>query len=154
LTCLKLAAQDLGALPATALEGCSSWYRSRPLDADGPDYVNGVLALQTALGPHELLRAMLDIERQHDRQRPYRHAPRTLDLDLLAHGGLVLDTATLTLPHPRMTQRAFVLCPLNELLATLGGTAAAPELPQLPDAQACDLLAATQGVTRIPLAGH
>ncbi|MGE5453261.1 MAG: 2-amino-4-hydroxy-6-hydroxymethyldihydropteridine diphosphokinase [Acidobacteriota bacterium] len=117
---LRSACSALQALPWTELEGISSVYRTAPVDADGPDYLNAVAAIASALGPQELLRALLMLERNHDRTRPYRHAPRTLDLDLLWYGGTVLHTPTLTLPHPRMLQRAFVVEPLTELLQTQG----------------------------------
>jgi len=102
------------------LAGCdllqsSSLYATAPIDADGDDYVNAVAAVVTDLTPHALLHALQAIEQQHGRQRPYRNAPRTLDLDLLLYGQQALDSAQLTLPHPRMTQRAFVLVPLLEI---------------------------------------
>lgn len=110
------AVRDLGCLPWTSVEAASSVYRTRPVDAGGPDYNNAVVALQSSLGPHELLHALLQLEREHDRTRPYWHAPRTLDLDLLWFDGLNVATADLSLPHPRLLQRAFVLEPLCELL--------------------------------------
>lgn len=115
---LQSALTALSALPWTRVEGISALYQTRPVDASGPDYLNAVAALQCALGPHELLRALLRLESDHDRTRPYRHAPRTLDLDLLWYDGFRCDTATLTLPHPRMLTRAFVLEPLVDLLDT------------------------------------
>jgi 2-amino-4-hydroxy-6-hydroxymethyldihydropteridine diphosphokinase len=99
----------------------SSFWRSAPVDAHGPDFVNAVARLETSLAPHALLDALQAIERRFGRERPYRHAPRTLDLDLLLYGvagddgGLVLDDPRLVLPHPRAAQRAFVLEPLAEL---------------------------------------
>jgi 2-amino-4-hydroxy-6-hydroxymethyldihydropteridine diphosphokinase len=86
------------------------------VDALGPDFLNLVVGLDTALTPLELLDALQAIEAQHGRERPYRNAPRTLDLDLLAHGDTVLDAARLVLPHPRALGRAFVLQPLLDLL--------------------------------------
>jgi 2-amino-4-hydroxy-6-hydroxymethyldihydropteridine diphosphokinase len=80
-----------------------------------PDYVNAVAALETELSPAQLLDSLQGIERRHGRERPYANAPRTLDLDLLTYGDLVLDSPMLTLPHPRMHARAFVLRPLLEL---------------------------------------
>jgi 2-amino-4-hydroxy-6-hydroxymethyldihydropteridine diphosphokinase len=93
----------------------SSAWRSAPVDAGGPDFLNAVAALDTALAPLELLDALQAIELAHGRERPYRHAPRTLDLDLLLYGDVRLDTPRLTLPHPRLGERAFVLCPLLEI---------------------------------------
>ena len=107
---------ELERLPDTHLAARSALYRSAPLDAPGqPDYLNAVAALDTELSPAQLLDALQAIEKRHGRERPYANAPRTLDLDLLTYGDLVLDSPVLTLPHPRMHQRAFVLQPLIEL---------------------------------------
>jgi 2-amino-4-hydroxy-6-hydroxymethyldihydropteridine diphosphokinase len=116
---LKAAVRELAALPGTHLAGVSSVWRSAPVDAGGPDFLNAVAALDTELAPLELLDALQAIEAAHGRERPYRHAPRTLDLDLLLHGDVVLESARLTLPHPRLTERAFVLLPLLELAPEL-----------------------------------
>ena len=114
----------LTALQALALPGsiaASSMWRSAPVDSSGPDYVNAVARLRTALAPHALLDALQAIEQRFGRERPYRNAPRTLDLDVLLYGaegddgGLVLSDDRLVLPHPRAAQRAFVLAPLAEL---------------------------------------
>lgn len=112
---LAAAVAGLGALPATQVRRVSSHYRSAPVDADGPDYVNAVLELETSLPPATLLQAMHALEAAHGRQRPYRHAPRTLDLDLLLYGQQVIDSGSLTVPHPRLHERAFVLRPLLEI---------------------------------------
>jgi len=88
---------------------------SAPVDAQGPDFFNAVLKLRTTLTPEQVLERLLALELAHGRQRPYRNAPRTLDLDLLLHGDTVLDTPRLQLPHPRLHERAFVLRPLAEL---------------------------------------
>lgn len=109
------AIDDLAALPQTRLAARSSLYRSAPVDASGPDFVNAVVALETALAPEVLLTEMQRIEQGAGRERPYRNAPRTLDLDLLRHGDIRMETPTLTLPHPRIAERAFVLLPLAEL---------------------------------------
>lgn len=116
---LQSALQALAALPGTRLRRQSSLYRSAPIESSGPDYLNAVAVLETELGPHELLQALQAIERDQGRERPYRNAPRTLDLDLLMHDSLTLDTPELTLPHPRAHQRAFVLRPLAELAPQL-----------------------------------
>jgi 2-amino-4-hydroxy-6-hydroxymethyldihydropteridine diphosphokinase len=89
------------------------------VDAAGPDFFNAVAALDTLLAPCELLAALQAIEQRFGRERPYRNAPRTLDLDLLLHGDVQLDSPTLTLPHPRLHQRAFVLLPLLEIAPAL-----------------------------------
>jgi len=106
---------DLGTLAGTCVVSRSSLYRSAPVDAGGPDFINAVVAIDTALSPLDLLVALQGLEEGAGRERPYRNAPRTLDLDLLLHGDAVMDTPVLTLPHPRMTQRAFVLRPLAEI---------------------------------------
>ena len=106
---------DLGTLAGTRVVARSSLYRSAPVDASGPDFINAVVAIDTALSPLDLLAALQGLEEGAGRERPYRNAPRTLDLDLLLHGDAVMDTPVLTLPHPRMTQRAFVLRPLAEI---------------------------------------
>ncbi len=106
---------ELGRLPRTRVVCVSSLYRSAPVDASGPDFLNAVAELQTALGPYELLTELQRIERAAGRERPYRNAPRTLDLDLLLYDRLEQDDPVLTLPHPRMRERAFVLLPLAEI---------------------------------------
>jgi len=93
----------------------SSLWRSAPVDASGPDFLNAVLAIDTTLAPQAMLLLAQSLESQEGRVRPHRNAPRTLDVDLLLAGSLVLDTPLLTLPHPRMHQRAFVLSPLLEV---------------------------------------
>lgn len=99
----------------------SSLYGSAPVDSSGPDYVNAVARLRTTLDPHALLAALQAIEHDFGRERPYRNAPRTLDLDVLLFGvqgddgGITLRDARLTLPHPRAAQRTFVLEPLAQL---------------------------------------
>jgi len=112
---VRKAIQDLAALPQSELRAVSSLYASAPLDADGPDYVNAVVQLQTALSPQALLMALQAIEQQAGRLRPYRNAPRTLDLDILLYGDLQLNRSDLHIPHPRMWQRAFVVLPLAEI---------------------------------------
>lgn len=112
---VESAIDALGRLPQSRLVAQSSLYRTAPVDAGGPDFINAVAALETGLAPLELLARLQAIETAAGRERPYRNAPRTLDLDLLSHGEQVLDTPTLTLPHPRMAQRAFVLVPLAEI---------------------------------------
>lgn len=112
---LRAAVQALAALPGTQVLQCSALYRSAPVDATGPDYHNAVAAVRTTLAPHDLLAALQAIEAAAGRERPYRNAPRTLDLDILLFGDLALDTPTLTVPHPRLRERAFVLRPLAEI---------------------------------------
>ena len=109
----------LAALPQTRLLAASSLYRSAPVDASGPDFINAAASVATGLTPLQLLDALQAIETAEGRQRPWRNAPRTLDLDLLLYGQQRLDTPRLTLPHPRMLQRAFVLWPLAEIAPAL-----------------------------------
>ena len=116
---LRSAVESLGRMPATQALRASSFYRSPSMGAPGPDYVNAVVELQTALEPHALLEALLAIEAAHGRVRSHRNAPRTLDLDLLLHDDRVVRSAILTLPHPRLHERAFVLRPLADLAPDL-----------------------------------
>ena len=109
----------LATLPHTTLRAASSLYRSAPIDSSGPDYLNAVVLLETRLAPHALLAHLQRIERAHGRERPYRNAPRTLDLDLLLYGAQHIDTPTLTVPHPRLHERAFVLRPLAQIAPSL-----------------------------------
>jgi 2-amino-4-hydroxy-6-hydroxymethyldihydropteridine diphosphokinase len=106
---------DLDTLPETRVVARSSLYRSAPVDASGPDFINAVVELETGLEPEALLRELQRLEFGAGRERPYRNAPRTLDLDLLCHGDVAMATQALTLPHPRMAERAFVLLPLAEI---------------------------------------
>jgi 2-amino-4-hydroxy-6-hydroxymethyldihydropteridine diphosphokinase len=101
--------------PGVRLLRASSLYRTAPIDSSGDDYINAVAEVDTSLSPRALLAALHGIEQAHSRERPYRNAPRTLDLDLLIYGDETIATATLTVPHPRMHERAFVLAPLAEL---------------------------------------
>ena len=114
-TTVLQAIQDLGQLPDTTLLKHSSLYRSAPMDAAGPDFINAVVEMATTLSPQALLAALQALEQDAGRQRPYRNAPRTLDLDILLYDELTLDTPTLVIPHPRMFTRAFVLLPLAEI---------------------------------------
>lgn len=121
----------LEALPETRLAGRSPLYRSAPVDAPGqPDYVNAVAAVETALSAPQLLEALQAIETRQGRARPFARAPRTLDLDLLLYGDVAFASTQLTLPHPRMHERAFVLRPLLDLdpRAEVPGRGAAREL--------------------------
>jgi 2-amino-4-hydroxy-6-hydroxymethyldihydropteridine diphosphokinase len=111
-----VAIDELGRLPATRLAARSSLYRSRPVGGpEQPDYVNAVVRLATMLPPRELLRCCLAIEARHGRRREGKNTPRTLDLDMLLYDGLIMHEPGLTLPHPRMHERGFVLLPLAEI---------------------------------------
>jgi 2-amino-4-hydroxy-6-hydroxymethyldihydropteridine diphosphokinase len=109
----------LGKLPETLLVGLSSFYQSAPFQADGPDYTNAVVHLRTRLNAIDLLRAFQSVEDLAGRERPYRNAPRTLDIDLLLYGDGNIQSPELQVPHPRMNERAFVLLPLSELAPEL-----------------------------------
>ncbi|HEV7816728.1 MAG TPA: 2-amino-4-hydroxy-6-hydroxymethyldihydropteridine diphosphokinase [Janthinobacterium sp.] len=109
----------LAQLPDSALLAASSLYRTAPIDSGGDDYINAVARIETALAPAALLRALQAIELAHGRERPYRNAPRTLDLDILLYGDRQIAGAALQVPHPRLTERAFALVPLLELDARL-----------------------------------
>ena len=112
-----LAANDQ--LPGTMLSQYSALYRTVPVDATGPDYINAVAEISTTLTAPALLLALQGLEATAGRQRPYRNAPRTLDLDVLLYGSAQIDSPHLTVPHPRMFERAFVLVPLAELAPRL-----------------------------------
>ena len=136
------ALQRLGALPGTRLIACSSVYRTAPIDSSGPDYLNAVAELSTQLSAHELLAQLQAIEQAHGRERPYRNAPRTLDLDLLLYGDATIATAHLIVPHPRLHERAFVLAPLAEIAPGLviGGHGAVEQCLRLVADQRIDRL--------------
>jgi 2-amino-4-hydroxy-6-hydroxymethyldihydropteridine diphosphokinase len=113
---LLAAFEELAQLPRTKLVARSSIYRTAPLGNEAqPDFLNAVAQLDTDLEPEALLEALHAIERRHGRERPFRDAPRTLDLDLLLYGEERISGERLAVPHPRMHERAFVLAPLLEL---------------------------------------
>ncbi|ROT45943.1 2-amino-4-hydroxy-6-hydroxymethyldihydropteridine diphosphokinase [Pusillimonas sp. NJUB218] len=113
------AREALTGLSSVRAVASSPFYRTAPVDSSGPDYVNAVIQLQTLLSPHDLLAALQKIELDFGRERPWRNAPRTLDLDLLLYDNVTLNDPSLTLPHPRMHERAFVLQPLKNLAPDL-----------------------------------
>ena len=124
---LQRAFVDLAGLPDTRLVARSSLYRSAPLGspdqpdlANQPDFVNAVAKIETALTPQALLHALLHIEHGHGRKRTFRNAPRTLDLDVLLYDDMQLHEPGLTIPHPQMHLRAFVLQPLLEIAPDIG----------------------------------
>lgn len=134
----------LADLPQTRLLLCSPLYCTAPWGGvEQPDFINAVVALDTALTPHALLDALLSIEQHAGRVRTVPNGPRTLDLDLLHMQGMQLEDARLQLPHPRMAGRAFVLLPLKDIAADL-------LLPGL--GSVAELLAAldTSGCKRLP----
>ncbi|WP_028202032.1 2-amino-4-hydroxy-6-hydroxymethyldihydropteridine diphosphokinase [Paraburkholderia nodosa] len=93
----------------------SSLYRTAPIDAGGDDYYNCVVKIETSLDVHALLALCQRVEHHFGRERPFRNAPRTLDIDILLYGDATIDETHLVVPHPRMTGRAFALVPLVEI---------------------------------------
>ncbi len=118
---VQRAVEALKAIPASRLLAVSPWYGSHPVGgpAGQPDYLNGVACLQTRLAPLALLDALQAIEQQQGRVRHTRWGARTLDLDLLLYGNDIIDSERLSVPHPRLAERAFVLVPLADLAPTL-----------------------------------
>ncbi len=126
---------QLAQLPQTALVRQSSLYASAPIDASGDDFINAVVQLDTGLSPQALLKALQQVELDFGRQRPFRNAPRTLDLDILLYGDRVIDEPGLHVPHPRMCARAFVLLPLLELAPDIDVPGHGPAQAQLAGVQ-------------------
>jgi len=112
---VREAIDRLAQIAGCKLMMASSLYSSAPIESSGDDYVNAVAGLQTSLSAQQLLNALQAIELAFGRERPYRNAPRTLDLDVLLYGTEKIATKTLVVPHPRMTERAFVLLPLIQI---------------------------------------
>ena len=115
VSALARAVSAITALPGTRLCRQSSLYCSAPVDSSGPDYVNAAVEILTAFSAPDLLIQLQKIEQSEGRERPWRNAPRTLDLDILLYGAATISSPALTVPHPRMLQRAFVLLPLAEI---------------------------------------
>jgi 2-amino-4-hydroxy-6-hydroxymethyldihydropteridine diphosphokinase len=112
---VQQAISNLGRLPHTRLVKHSSLYQTAPIESAGADYINAVAQVLTHLPAPALLQQLQIQELAAGRQRPYPNAPRTLDLDILLYGSAQIQSASLTVPHPRMAQRAFVLRPLAEI---------------------------------------
>jgi 2-amino-4-hydroxy-6-hydroxymethyldihydropteridine diphosphokinase len=113
---VRLAFDEVGALPSTRLLARSALYRTAPVGfLDQPAFINACALVETALGPRELLAGLLAIERRHGRVRDIPNGPRTLDLDIVLYGDLAMHEHGLTLPHPRAHERAFVLAPLLDV---------------------------------------
>ena len=123
---IRQAVTAIGVLPDCRVKKTSSFYRTAPLEtlpghAPGGDYINAVVEIQTQLNAQVLLQHLQRTEQAAGRARPYINAPRTLDLDLLLYGDCRIDSPELTVPHPRMWQRAFVLVPLHEIAPEIVG---------------------------------
>ncbi len=110
---------QIGALPQTQLLSSSSLYRTAPIQSVGADYVNAVVKILSTLHAYSLLSLLQNLELKAGRERPFPNAPRTLDLDLLFYGDATIASEVLTLPHPRIRERAFVLLPLKEIAPEL-----------------------------------
>lgn len=117
---VQRALTELTELPETTVVKHSFLYKSAPVGYDHqPDFINAAAEVDTGLTPIKLLRALLALENSHGRERPFPNAPRVLDCDLLLYDDISMDTAELTLPHPRMHERGFVLLPLAEIAPDL-----------------------------------
>ncbi len=112
---IKQAITNIAQLPQTTLTAQSALYRSTPIDSAGPDYMNAVVQINTLMSSYLLLSQLQNLEQVAGRERPYTNAPRTLDLDILLYGSAQISSPTLTVPHPRMFERAFVLQPLAQI---------------------------------------
>jgi len=138
------AMETLARFPGTDLLARSGLYLTPPWGVlDQPAFVNAVVLIDTSLSPHRLLDALLDVETQAGRVRAERNGPRTLDLDVLHMDGVQLDDARLTLPHPRLAERAFVLLPLNDIVPALDIPGLGPVHAMLErvDSSGCEKLA-------------
>jgi 2-amino-4-hydroxy-6-hydroxymethyldihydropteridine diphosphokinase len=139
--------EELAMLPDTRLARVSSLYRSAPVGyLDQPDFTNAVAQIETALPPRALLDQLLAIERRYGRVRDFANAPRTLDLDILLYGECIVQQPALTIPHPRMHERAFVLIPLAEIAqdAVIPGRGRVSELVPYVDARGLIKLEASE----------
>ncbi len=144
---IKTALKAIAKLPGTQLVGCAPWYQSIAIGPGSqPRYINTVVAIDTVLKPRALLQALQQIERQQGRKRIVRWGPRTLDIDILLYAKQALKTQHLTIPHPRLGERNFVLYPLADI---------APDL-SLPDGTSLARLLANcspEGIVRLDAGG-
>lgn len=115
---VRTAIGEIAQLPKVSLLAQSSLYSSQPLGPqDQDDFINAVVKISTKLTPEDLLTALQNLEHQHQRKRLQHWGPRTLDCDILLYDDLTLATDRLTIPHPEMQRRAFVMIPLQEIMA-------------------------------------
>ena len=140
---VRAAMDALDTLPHSRVTARSPLYRSAPVGASGPDYVNAVAALETSLTAPELLAHLQQLELRAGRERPYPNAPRTLDLDLLLYGDARIASTRLVVPHPRLHERAFVLRPLADIAPQAG-------IPGRGPARQCLAQILPQAVERLP----
>jgi 2-amino-4-hydroxy-6-hydroxymethyldihydropteridine diphosphokinase len=134
---------ELARIPRTRVTARSSLYRTAPIGHGAqPDFINAVAAVDTQLTPDVLLRELQAVEERHGRKRSFPNAPRTLDLDLLLYGDARIEEPGLSVPHPRMHERAFVLWPLVEIAPQL-------QIPQRGAASRCLAASGRQKVERI-----
>ena len=156
---LERAVLEIAAIPGVRLAARSAWHDTEPEGgASEPRYLNGVVLVETTLAPRELLERLLAIERAHGRVRGTGTRSRTLDLDLLVHGDARVDEPGLTVPHPRIEGRAFVLAPLAEIAPDLrlpSGLTAAERLAALgaPGSRAAPAAPGTSAATAAPGTG-
>ena len=133
---LEQSLTQLAQMPGLCLIAVSAWYETLPVGPQQPNYLNGCAVLETQLNPEALLARLQAIEQQFGRVRTEKWGPRTLDLDLLLYGQRQYQSPTLTIPHPYLTERAFVLIPLAEIAPTWQEPKTGQTILQL--AQACD----------------
>jgi 2-amino-4-hydroxy-6-hydroxymethyldihydropteridine diphosphokinase len=112
---VEQAIEALSTIPGIDRVAQSPLYRSAPYQAEGSDYINAVIKVRTHYNPHDLLRLMQAVELAYGRRRSTLNAPRTLDLDLIFYGSARIESQSLTVPHPRWSERAFVLLPLSTI---------------------------------------
>lgn len=145
---LEAALKNLDQTPGIRVFSRSSWYQTAPIGPPQPDYLNGCAILSVQQSPQELLETLLGVERDFGRVRLERWGPRTLDLDLLLFDNLILETPNLQIPHPRMTQRAFVLGPLAEIAPNWIEPVSGMAIGQLFDQLHCSDVSRSAGVER------
>lgn len=145
LATLNSAIETLDNIPGIAVKARSSWYQTSPIGPPQPDYINACAILEVTLAPEELLAKLLETETKFNRIRGEKWGARTLDLDLLLYDNEILESPTLTLPHPRMTERAFVLVPLAEIAPDWVHPVTKSEIGKLLKAVNCS------GVQKLPL---
>ncbi|SDF38588.1 2-amino-4-hydroxy-6-hydroxymethyldihydropteridine diphosphokinase [Sporolituus thermophilus] len=138
---IRLAIQFLGKDPSIEVLRVSSLYETEPVGKkDQPSFLNAVASIATAYGPEQLLETCLSVERTLGRVRTLRWGPRTIDIDILVYNDVCMKTDTLTLPHPRISERRFVLVPLQEITG---------DLPVYGDLTAAELLARTADNSKV-----